>query len=200
MYGPGKDLAAEVRRYILRIYGVFVQEACKLGGVWGIDRIRSCARAFLSMLTSKASSEKGYDTGGSAYPGQLRRLRTMTSHMNGAILPEVMNEFKKSLKWQESEDALLKVAEAQAERGTVTGAETNEIGQTLSPEVPRKRGRPAISLERKRKALEAKQRTGGTNKSAAKILYDTEHPTLRQIKNAPSILKHYQKSLAMKKS
>jgi hypothetical protein len=200
MYGPGEHLAAAVRRYILRIYRVFVQEACKLGGVWSIDRIRSCARAFLSMLTSKGSTEKGYDTGGSAYPGQLRRLRTMTSHVNGAILPDVMNEFKKSLQWRESEDALLKVAEAQAVGGGVPGAETNEIGQTVSPRVPRKRGRPAISLETKRKALEAKQRPGGTNKDAAKILYGTQQPTLRHVKNVHAILRYYQKSLEMKKS
>ncbi len=72
LYGPGEDLAAEVRKYILRIYAVFVREACKLGGVWGVDCIRSWAREFLSMLTSKAWSEKGYDTGGTTYPGQIR--------------------------------------------------------------------------------------------------------------------------------
>jgi hypothetical protein len=97
IYGPGQDLAAEVRRYILRIYAVFVREACKLGGVWGVDRIRSCAREFLRMLTSKAWSEKSYDTGGTTYPGQIRRLPDMTSHLNGAILPSVMSKFEKSV-------------------------------------------------------------------------------------------------------
>jgi hypothetical protein len=200
IFGPGEDLAAEVRRYILRVYRVFVREACKLGGLWAVDRIRSHAREFLTVLTSKASSEKGYDTGGRAYRGQIRRLPEMTSHVHGAILPEVLNEFEKSVHWRESEDAVLKVAEAQAVGGRVRGAESIEIGQTVSPEVIRKRGRPAISPETKRKALEAKQSPGGTNKDAAKILYGTEYPTLRQVKNVPAILRYYQKSLGMKKS
>jgi hypothetical protein len=87
--GPGEDLEVELIRYILRIYAVFVREICKLGCVWDLNRIRSHTREFLRMLTSKAWSEKGYDTGGRAYPGQMRRLPDMTSHVNGAILPGV---------------------------------------------------------------------------------------------------------------
>jgi len=119
IYGPGEDLAAEVRRYILRIYAVFVREACKLGCVWSVDRIRSCAREFLRTLTSKAWSEKGYDEGGTTYPGQIRRIPDMTSHLNGAILPNVMSKFEKSIEWQQSEGMLLEVAEAQAAGRTV---------------------------------------------------------------------------------
>src|SRR5713226_1997998 len=63
-YGPGEDLEAEVRRYILRIYVAFVRQACKPGCVWGVERIRSEARKFLGDITSKAWLEKGYDTGG----------------------------------------------------------------------------------------------------------------------------------------
>src|SRR5882672_10224721 len=67
--GPGEGLEAEVRRYILRIYAAFVREACKLGCVWDLDRIRSYTREFLRTLTTIACSEKGYDTRGTVYRG-----------------------------------------------------------------------------------------------------------------------------------
>jgi hypothetical protein len=56
-----------------------------------------------------------------------------------------------------------------------------------NPSAQRKRGRPTkISDELKKKALAAK---GG--KARAQILYGTNYPTSQQIKNVPSILKHY---------
>src|SRR5262249_35182755 len=89
-YGPTEDLAAQVRQYILRTYAAFVFEACRLEALWPADRVRSDALEFLKMLTVKAWREKTYDTGGRVYAGQIRRLPEMTSHVNGAILPEVM--------------------------------------------------------------------------------------------------------------
>ncbi len=192
--GPGEELEAEVRRYVLRIYAVFVQQACKPVCGWPVDRVRSRARQFLRMLTCRAWSEKGYDARGTVYPGQIRRLPDMTAHTDGAILPEVMSKFEESVQWRESENALLELAEAEALGASVRG-------QVVIPPVLRKRGRPAIPLETKRKAWDAKQRPGGTNKDAAKILYGTQHPTGRQIRNVPAILRYYQKrSLEMKKS
>jgi hypothetical protein len=123
-HGPTEELAAEVRQYILRTYSAFVVEACSLEGVWPIDRVRSYAREFLERLTFRAWSEKGYDTGGRVYGGQIRHLPEMTSHVSGAILPNVMREFVKSRQWRECEEALLRLAEAQIAKGiTATGAE-----------------------------------------------------------------------------
>jgi len=54
----------------------------------------------------------------------------------------------------------------------------------------KKRGRPTlIPDERKLKALEVK-----SWRERAKILYNTNYPTLQQVKNAPSILRHFQRA------
>ncbi len=82
----------------------------------------------------------------------------------------------------------------------IVGPKANHLGQTVSPQLPRKRGRPGISLEVKRHAWKAKQRPGTTNKDVAKILYGTPYPSLSQVKNVPAILRYYKKSLEMKKS
>lgn len=53
----------------------------------------------------------------------------------------------------------------------------------------RKRGRPTeIADERKQRALAVQ---GG--KARAQILYGTKHPTPQQVKNVPTILRHYLK-------
>jgi hypothetical protein len=54
----------------------------------------------------------------------------------------------------------------------------------------RKRGRPqTISDAKKTEAAELKA-SGGTNKQAAAVLYDTKQPSDRQRRNVPAILKH----------
>jgi hypothetical protein len=75
------------------------------------------------MLTFKAWKEKGYDTGGRVYGGQIRRLPEMTSHVTGEILPQVMSKFVKSKQWRECEEALLTLADAQSAEGTTRSAE-----------------------------------------------------------------------------
>jgi hypothetical protein len=183
----------------MRIYAVFVHETCKAGCLLSVDLIRSQAREFLRVLTSNAWLEKGFDTGGTVYPGQIRRLHEMTLH--GAVSPEVMSKLEKSAQWRECEEAMLAVAEAQALAGRAPSMDESAGRSALSAPAQRPRGRPLIiSLDRKRQALEAKQRPGITNREAAKILYGTKHPTLQQVKNVFAILKHYQKSLEMKKS
>ena len=198
-YGPSEGLEAEVRKYVMRIYVVFVREACKAGCLLGVDLIRSQAREFLRVLTSNAWLEKGFDTGGTVYPGQIRRLQEMTLH--GSVSPEVMSKLEKSTQWRECEEAMLAVAEAQALAGKGPSMDDYVGRGTLSAPAQRPRGRPLIiSLDRKRQALDAKQRRENTNRDAAKILYGTEHPTLNQVKNVPAILNHYRKSLKDKKS
>ena len=71
-------------------------------------------------------------------------------------------------------------------------ASSMEKKTPVQPESPRKQGRPAIPMEIKRQALEAKQKPGNTNKDAAKSLYGTARPTLRQVKNVATILGCYQ--------
>jgi hypothetical protein len=57
----------------------------------------------------------------------------------------------------------------------------------------RKRGRPQkISDELKTKA-QARKHSGGTNREAAAILYETKRPTPQQVKNVSSILREYGK-------
>jgi hypothetical protein len=54
------------------------------------------------------------------------------------------------------------------------------------------RGRPqTITDERKIKAAELKK-SGGTNKQAADVIYDTTYPTAQQTKNVSAILRHHQ--------
>jgi hypothetical protein len=66
------------------------------------------------------------------------------------------------------------------------------------PAEKRKRGRPTeISSDRKAKAL-AKKGAGASNRECAAILYETTDPTERQVKNVPSILGHYSKTLQKK--
>jgi type IV secretory pathway VirB10-like protein len=71
-------------------------------------------------------------------------------------------------------------------------ASSMEYAPRAQPEPPRKQGRPAIPMEIKRQALEAKQKPGNTNKDVAKIIYGTARPTLRQVKNVTTILRYYQ--------
>jgi hypothetical protein len=62
--------------------------------------------------------------------------------------------------------------------------------QDPKPTLKRGRGRPTqISDECKQRALSVK---GG--KARAQILYHTKYPTVQQIKNVPSILRHYQRT------
>jgi hypothetical protein len=59
----------------------------------------------------------------------------------------------------------------------------------------KKRGRPqVIPDERKAAALEVK-RTGGSNKDAAKKLYNVTYPSATRVKSASTILREYQKKL-----
>jgi hypothetical protein len=65
----------------------------------------------------------------------------------------------------------------------------------LESGIRKKAGRPAtISSELKEDALTVREK-GGTWKDVAKKLYQTQYPSKQQIKNAPNVLKHYQKTV-----
>ena len=74
-------------------------------------------RKFLRLCTIDAHYEKGYDKAGG-------RLSDMNSHWNGAILSEVQREFEKTPQWQQYQDALLEVAEAQGAGGGQDSSDT----------------------------------------------------------------------------
>ncbi len=107
-YGPVRADEENLRKYILRVFLVFAQEACKLGSQrqWTVDRIRSEVDEFLRRFTIEAYSDKGHDKSG-------RKLREMTDNY-GSILPKVQWEFKKSAEYHQFERELLAVAEQQA--------------------------------------------------------------------------------------
>jgi hypothetical protein len=110
--GRHEELEAELTKLILRVYVVFVKGASK-SGLGDATAVRSHARQFLRDLTSEVYAAEGYDDG-TVYPGQICRLPEMTSHLDGTILPYVMQRFTKSPQWTEAEDAMLQLAEAQA--------------------------------------------------------------------------------------
>ncbi|HUR46333.1 MAG TPA: hypothetical protein VMZ27_10705 [Candidatus Saccharimonadales bacterium] len=118
-YGPGKDLEAELRRYILRQFSIFGREACQLGhkGIWHVDQIEEEALEFLRRSTNVAISSKGYDKSGRSF-GQ----RWM-SNWGGGIEPDVKRQFEQSDEWKQFQNALLQVAESHETRTPDGGAD-----------------------------------------------------------------------------
>ena len=60
-YGGRVQLEAELRRYILRQFAVFVSEAGKLGslGIWPVDRVEQACLEFLRLATIDAAVQQG---------------------------------------------------------------------------------------------------------------------------------------------
>lgn len=118
------DIETLLRRYILRVFLAFVNEARNLR-LWPLDQMDSECRDFLRLLTIDARSEKGYDAKG-------RSLRDLTSNWDGSILPEVAREFEKTPEWKKYQDALLEMAPTQPAQ---TSAETrsNNRTRTVNP-------------------------------------------------------------------
>jgi hypothetical protein len=77
--------------------------------------------------------------------------------------------------------------------GTSSAAISGEIPldsvSNVDGKLKKRRGRPTkISDELKEQALQA-MAMGKTNNDASKILYNTSHPTVQQVKNVPSLLR-----------
>ena len=98
-----------LRAYILRVFIAFVREARNLAlqGLWSVDRLESESREFLRGFAITARYEKGHDRSGGLVPD-------MVSHWTASILPEIQRSFEQSPEWQEFQDILLEVADAQA--------------------------------------------------------------------------------------
>ena len=132
----------ELRKYILRRFGVFVREACKLGqrGIWHVDQIEKEAREFLRSSTieviyDKASRNSGRQVGGD-----------WLSNWDGSIQPEAMRQFERHVEWREFQDALLQVAESQAAQAEHLGERARErIGTGTGDSAQFERVRGALS-------------------------------------------------------
>ena len=130
-HGFSHDLAAELRKYILRQFIVFVREACKLGraGVWQVDRIEGASMEFLRRATIDAEFSKGSGVVG----------RSWTENWHGQIQPEVMRLLEQSPEFRQYRDALLEIAEiqeAQAGGNLTTTANLTVVQQRASAEEP----------------------------------------------------------------
>ena len=122
-YGPGQHLEAELRKYILRQFGVFVREARALGleGIWHVDRVEAEAREFLRLSAIDAKSSKGHDNSGRAFG------RDWISNWDGSIQPSVMRLFERSVEWQHFQQVLVEVAESQTPGGPNPAANSPEL-------------------------------------------------------------------------
>ena len=77
---------------------------------------------------------------------------------------------------------------------SVAELESLQAETSSTRQAKRRRGRPTtIPDELKRKALAAKCE-GKSNKELAKILYTNTYPSPQQVKNVPSILRHFRKT------
>ena len=141
-YGPGQDLEAELRRYILRQFGVFVREACKLGrkGVWHVDRLEQAALEFLRLATIDATHSKGYDRSGRTFG------RDWISNWGGSIQPEVQRQFERSGEWQQFQDALLEVADSQIAGAPNLSGNCLEVELEEATMIPPSRNGPGHGL------------------------------------------------------
>jgi hypothetical protein len=102
-YTKTQQLASVSRRYVLRIFAAFTNEACELGiqRVWRTRQIDLAALEFLRLLLIEVRSEYSH----LGVPDML--------HM-GNIRPEVLHEFRSSSEWKAYDSALLVVADLQA--------------------------------------------------------------------------------------
>lgn len=107
------DIDEQTKRYILRQFVVLVREASKLGkrGIWQVDRVEGFALEFLRRATIDAV----YHTG--------RRFgERWISNWSGSLTSAICRQFESSSEWQQYQDMLLQIAEAQ-EAGVVTDTE-----------------------------------------------------------------------------
>lgn len=94
---------AKFRKYVLRVFLAFAQEACKLGmaGKWGVEKIRSGAHYFLYTFWSEAYEE-------------FRKRLVIRQPCYRPSWSDLEWEFGRSEEWRQFEKELLAVAEAQS--------------------------------------------------------------------------------------
>jgi len=101
------NLKVALHRYILRIFLVFVEEACALGmiGVWPVDFVEEQCAGYLNFLIS-TTSDKG-----------AGRYQSLYGAAPGLTNPEDQRELEKSDGWTKYRSLLLEVADKQAKGG-----------------------------------------------------------------------------------
>jgi hypothetical protein len=127
-YDFDEHFKAELRKYILRQFSVFVREACKLGhrGIWHVDRIEEAALEFLRLSTIDAVYSKGH------YKSGAKISLNWIGTWGGYIEPHVQRQFEQSVEWQQFQDELLQVAEGQQQGIRELGKPDAEIGNTTA--------------------------------------------------------------------
>ena len=123
------EVEAATRRYILRLFAVFAEEACKLGrlGLWTVERVDSESREFLRCATIHAPRR---DKSG-------RQVGKLVDGF-GFIEPQVQRDLEKSAEWRRYQDDLLEIAEMQASgtsldpRPSTEGAAKPDLGSPVS--------------------------------------------------------------------
>jgi hypothetical protein len=105
----GPSIEQDLRKYVLRQFLVFVREASKFGkrGIWHVDRVEDFALEFLRRATIDAVYDKGRGCG-----------KSWISDWSGSLTSVISRQFEESSEWQQYQDMLLQVAEAQ-EAGAV---------------------------------------------------------------------------------
>ena len=108
------EIEEHIRKYVLRQFLVFVQEASKLGnrGIWQVGRVESTALEFLRHATIDAVYDKGRGLG-----------ERWISNSTGSLTSEICRQFEKNSEWQQFQDMLLQVAEGQALRAASAKAQ-----------------------------------------------------------------------------
>jgi len=103
------DFETDVRKYILRVFSAFAEEALALGqqGSWTVEIVDREAGEFLASITLQTQLEKGYDRRGHS-------ISPLTNHVFGHILPEVRRELEQSSVWRRYQEQLAEVARLQA--------------------------------------------------------------------------------------
>jgi hypothetical protein len=121
-----EEYEAELRKYILREFAAFSEEALELGrqGIWLVDRMDSEVREFLERVTLQAQLYRGYDQ-------RERAIVPMTERVFGHVLPAVWREFEKSGEWRSYQAGVGEVAELQSANKTAAPSNLGRTTDTL---------------------------------------------------------------------
>jgi len=132
-----------VMQYIITVFASFAHEACELGRTqkWAVDVVDRESREFLRLTVSHARIK---------YSGPGSRLPEMLSNSNRSIAAEFWDLFERTDEWKWYQDELLKIAEIQAEPGSVavTGAPVALPEPVLPPSKTRHFREPNYELLR----------------------------------------------------
>jgi hypothetical protein len=156
------------------------------------DELSAARYAWVWELVSGAAPIFGRAAEAQHWSANRRRdtLRHFVSRAAGAahLSRPALNRLYNSPEWKTLDDALFP-ADSPNTADYPTRNSSTLVESRSQPKSRGKRGRPStISDELKEGALAVK---GG--KARAQILYQTRYPTPQQIKNVPSILKHFRR-------